>query len=428
MNKFFLLVFTVLFGFFTVNAEEVEINLTQGYALDIWWHPVNGVIKSEPRDNWDIAFQTGQKGAIWINSQKGMKLWVVPASDHETFLTYIDTTGMSSSWETFNNSVETWDIGAFNCDKDGFVTGGDFGWGAYNMATHNILGDKVFVIKLADNSYRQIFIESLASGTYTVKWADLKGDNETTLVVAKGDYATKNFVYATMADQKIIDREPAKDTWALLFGKYTGMVMTQAGTKAPYSVTGVRSNAGYYCAKLTDVDPIAVKAPELTAENYSTSITTLGDDWKKLNADFTYSIPNRVAYFITNEAIGTADAKVDKIVFKSFAGSATGKMTFLLNPTAGNVDYSFNNNDINVYPEVISKNSVLNFEYNFENIPNFVNVKIIDMSGREAISQKFENISAKGNLSMNIPAIANGVYFAIVETNNALYSYKIIVE
>ena len=418
-----------MFGFFTVNAEEIEINLTQGYGLDIWWHPVTGVVKSEPRDNWDLAFQTGQKGAIWINSQKGMKLWLVPASDHETFLTYIDTTGMSETWESYNNSVDTWDIGAFNCDKDGFESGGDFGWGAYNMATHNILGDKVFVIKLADNTYKQIFIESLASGTYTVKWADLTGDNETTLVVAKGDYATKNFFYATIKDAKVIDREPAKGTWALIFGKYTGMVTTQTGTKAPYSVTGVRTNAGYNTAKLTDVDPLKVTAPELIADNYSSSITKIGDDWKKLNSqDFSYTIVDKVAYFISNAALGTADAKIDKIVFKSFAGSSTGKLTFLLNPEAGNVDYSFNNNDINVFPAVVSKNSVLNFEYNFENLPNFAKIRLIDMSGAEVITKRFENIGSKGNFELNVPEVSSGVYFAIVETNNALYSYKVVVE
>ncbi len=429
MNKlFFCFIAVVLFGFSTLKSENVEIDLTKSYGLEIWWHPETGVIKSEPRDNWDLAFQIGQKAAIMINSQKGMKLWVVPNSDYDTFLSLIDTTGMGAGWETYNNSVETWDIGAFNCDKDGFEADGDFGWGEYNMATHYILGNKIFILKLADNTYKQVLIESLASSVYTVKWADLNGENETTLEVNKMDYPQRNFVYATIKDATLTNREPDKSTWALVFGKYTGMVATQAGGKAPYSVTGVRTNQGYFSAKLSDVEPYLVPTPELTAENFSSSITTIGDDWKKLNSqDFTYTIVEKVAYFITNSPLGTAEPKVDRIIFKSFAGSSTGKLSFDLNPSLS-VNYSYNNTDINVYPEITKRNSTLTFEYNFDLQPQFINVKLIGIDGNEVLSEKFENISSTGKLNVTVPSISAGVYFALVESNYALYSYKIIVE
>jgi len=152
-------------------AEPVEQTITMGkdYQNDIWYSLQEGVVKEQNKDNWDIAFQTGPRAAILINGQKGLRAWVVPGSNEDSFDKPVDTTGMESTWEWAINSEESWHIGAFNLNKDGYETDGDFGWGYYDLSTHYIVGDKLFVVRLGKGVYKKFMIETLATGEYTIR-------------------------------------------------------------------------------------------------------------------------------------------------------------------------------------------------------------------------------------------------------------------
>ena len=76
-----LLVFVSFFTFKIASAEEVQIDLTNGYANDVWFSIEKGVTGSESKDNWDIAFQNGSSaGGVRLNGQKGLNMWVIPTS------------------------------------------------------------------------------------------------------------------------------------------------------------------------------------------------------------------------------------------------------------------------------------------------------------------------------------------------------------
>lgn len=428
MKKYFTIITLAVIFSSLAHSAEVEINLTAGYSNDVWYDFNNGVVKTEPSNNWDLAVQTNtQDAGIWINSHNGCQVWVVPNSHGDSWGDVIDTLGMAQTWTQGYNSEETWSIGALNLGMNGFVTGGDFGWGEYNMANHSISGNKVFIVKLVNNTYKQLMVESLFGGVYSLKWADLDGSNERLLDISKSSHANKLFAYIQLADGKLVDREPASDTWALLFGKYIGMVATGTGETMPYGLTGVRTNPRYRTAVVSKVPTNSSKAPFLDDDNYSSLITTVGSNWKVLNyATFSYSIVDSVSYFVTSEMNGTDQPIINKIVFKSFAGSSSGKLTFELNGATSVSSQQLLSDNLIVYPSITSSNSEINIEFTNE-LQGNVTVTLLDITGRAITSKNFTNDLVNGVEKLFIPSVSAGQYIVMIKTQKAVVAKTIIV-
>jgi len=72
------------------------------------------------------------------------------------------------------------------------------------------------------------------------------------------------------------------------------------------------------------------------------------------------------------------------------------------------------NNNINIYPN--PANNIINFS----NIDNIVYIKIIDLTGKIIIED------SSGNNKINLSELNSGIYFIKINTNNGIYSSKII--
>lgn len=408
----------------SLTASEVEINLTKGYANDVWYSFTNGVVKSEPKDNWDMAFQIGQKGGILINEQKGVQLWAVPNSTEESWTGAIDTVGMSENWELLHNSLDTWDIGAFNCDKDGFENDGDFGWGAYNMSTHAITGNKIFVMQTASKEFKRVMIESLLSKIYTFKIANFDGTNEKSYEVNKADFPTKNYTYFSIETGTTIDREPESKAWDLVMGKYIDLVVTTFGDKQPYGVTGIRTNKNARVAELFANDAYSLTAPTITTENYKTSITTIGSDWKTFDmTNMVYNVDYQRAYFVTYDSISAESNIIHKIIFKTFDGTSTGKFTFDLNPATSSVNETNIDNSFKIFPTEISNSEMIQISSDGK-IENAI-AELSNVNGEIVLTKALNTSDAK----LQINNISAGMYFLNIKQGNAIVAKsKIIVK
>ncbi|MDZ7846148.1 MAG: hypothetical protein U5L96_04980 [Owenweeksia sp.] len=53
------------------------------------------------------------------------------------------------------NSYNTWMRGAFDANRD-TSNASDFGWGAYNVTTHLIEGDSIYILKTTNDNYKAI--------------------------------------------------------------------------------------------------------------------------------------------------------------------------------------------------------------------------------------------------------------------------------
>lgn len=405
MNKFYILLLAFVYCAYVAFAGEVNIDLGASYANDVWYDFNNGVVKTEPYNNWDLFIKTSPKNcSIGINSQKGLELWLVPGLDDSNWKEQIDTNGFQNKWTAYYNSDSTWNIGAFNLNKDGYTDNtGDYGWGQYDFTSHYVLGDKIFVLKLNDTTYKKIMIESLISGVFTIKWANLDGSNECSQAVKVADYSTKLFVYISMQDNKIVDREPASDSWALLFGKYTAFI-NNSGTVVPYGVTGVRTNPIYRSAKLVSAKPEHEKSPALSDNVYLTNIANIGYDWKTFSMDtYQYKVSDSLVYFITKAANTDANPEIHKILFTSFEGSSTGKLTFSLDEYPTGVDFGKSNVEL-LYPNIVENGDEITIpsDNNFNNIV-YSNVSIIDLKGNILFTERnFNNKIVVNDLSAGV--------------------------
>jgi hypothetical protein len=245
---------------------------------------------------------------------------VYPKGDKQSWQT-VDTAGMST-WKALYNSDTSWYYGALNANillSDPF----DLGWGRYNMTTHQVLGDSIFLIKWADGSVQKLFVEGLIGGSYNFKYAGLDGSNEKTAGLNKSNFTGRNFGYYNLISGETIDIEPLATEWDLLFTKYTTQVPMGPGATMPYGVVGILTNAN---TKAFRLHPIG--NPE-TYDDYAlangpAAINAIGYNWKKY--DFgtgAYIIEDSTVYLVK-----TAKGNVWKLVMTGYGGSSTGSMSF----------------------------------------------------------------------------------------------------
>ncbi|MEM8886424.1 MAG: T9SS type A sorting domain-containing protein [Bacteroidota bacterium] len=265
---------------------------------------------------WDLMFSVDPRGSsVFFNeavARRGdeLELYLSTATDFAS----VDTTGMT----LIRNTEISWDEGAFNTVKD-VNDPFDQGWGLYNSVDRTVSSNRYFILKLRDGSMKKVEIMSLDTGVYTFRHADMDGSNEVTRTIDKANFAGKTMAYYSIVQDSIMDLEPA--VWDFVFSRYY-TPLDAGGTTIDYMVTGILTNAGVEVAQADDIDPATVNYMDYDTA-YSSVLTTMGHDWKDIDATFQFFIvPNRV-YFIKN-----AQNELWKVEFIDFTGSSLGETTF----------------------------------------------------------------------------------------------------
>ncbi len=296
------------------------------YVTDVFYSLNNSTVHSEPRDNWDLGFEiTGNSSSILANTQGTARVYQSPfaIANWNTF----DTAGYAA-WQRLDNSPESWSAGALNSNID-TANGFDLGWGVYdflgdNGPAHATNGDSIFLVKLANGSFKKLRINRLFSSQYSFTYSDVDGQNEITDTIAKSGYTGKNFGYYNLATATELDREPATADWDLLFTRYITYDYGLA-VGSPQAVTGVLLNKNVKAVKIQ-----GVHQDDLVWENYIDSFKTeknvIGHDWKGVNyaPPPTFLIEDSLTYLVRRPING----EVWKVVFTGFGGSGSGKYFF----------------------------------------------------------------------------------------------------
>ena len=327
--KKILFCFTVSIVFFVTACQKEENDgptgeyLTKtdslisgaGYANDVYYSLKDGVVATRLRNEWDLAFTTlSQTASILVNSGNKDSLFVWQDGSAADFNS-ASTLNLSKNLATNLNDSSWYNSSAFeqNIVPENIY---DAGWGIYNSSTHDVVGDSVYILKLTDGSYKKIVIlkRSGAAGSthdFTVKIADLAADAVAeTITIPTTSYSTKNFIYYSVTNKQIVDREPDKATWDFVFTKYDSR---QAGYPL---VTGILTNEDVASAKIAEADS-AISYKQVV---FSKIIGNIGFDWKHFNGA-TYDIANPFYY------VKTTDSRYYRIKFKSFDFSE-GKTVF----------------------------------------------------------------------------------------------------
>lgn len=422
---FLICVQLLILGLPLAYSEEVSLSVGPQYVNQVWYNIPFNTQEVEPLAFWDIAFFSyNQNAAIRINSGAGAKLWEVLGRNIDDFDMEIDTTGLTSDPERFvewHNSDTSWTIGAFNRGRDGFETEGDFGWGAYDMNTHAIVGDKLFIFRSIEGKYYMFAIQDLISGTYTFKYRLLNTTETITREYAKSFATSKLFGYYLISTDEFIDKEPLQNEWELLFTKYTAMILDDNGNTVPYPVMGVLSNQGIKVAKVENVPPINAELP--LESDYSTNISTIGHTWKSFDMQNGWSIVPDLSYFVIAN-----NGEIYQIYFKTFGGSATGDITFENHWVEVGVKEEFEaGNTFILSPNIIERNDAFNLLLNANSSSYTAELNVYSITGENILTNKLNVANGLNAFSIE-NNFASGMYIVTLKVNGKLQVQKLIIK
>ena len=395
---------------FSTNPDTLSMN--PGYASDIFYSMSQGEVLNTPRSGWEMAFYTSAFSAgIIINDGSGVELYAYPNGDTSAWAS-MDTTGLSS-WSPLYNSPTDWEDGAFNRLAQGHP---DYGWGVYNMITHNIVGDSLYVIKTEDGSFKKLWIvdKMSADNIYNIRFADLDGANQVDQSIDVKPFISKNFIYYSITNDELLDREPS-ESWDILFTKYIDLTPTSNGELVEYLVTGVTSNVGLHANKFTGVGP---NYDDWISKPFDSLKNTIGYDWKSFDMQaFSWVVDDSIAFFIRN---GNDD--VYKLVFTYWQGSSTG--VFAMNKSivsSSSIQDDFiTMNNLTIYPNP----SVGYVNIKVANNDNFNGqVVLTDISGRMVYESEIN-----GNHQINTSGFNTGMYFITVSNSQLKETSRLIVK
>jgi len=395
-----------------------------GYSNEIYYSMSAGEQGSVARAQWDIAFRASRMSASILTNDAadsaeigldGVKLYSYPKSDTSGWAT-VDTSGLSN-WTVMVNSTTDWEVGAFCRNQKSRP---DYGWGIYNPASHNVMGDSLFIIKLRDGSFRKLWImEKYSSNNiFEFRFAKLDGTEDHTIQLDCNPYALKNFIGYSISSNSVVDFEPVVATdWDILFTKY----MYTYPDGVLYPVTGVLSNYDVKVAKFENVAPdFLMTEPQVMDSTRS----PIGWEWKSFNmSTFAYEIADSLAYFVQNRA-----GNIYKLVFTNFAGTSTGRIkmeTQQVSLTAIR-DIAKSGFNATVYPNPVS--DVMNLVLN-PGKSRSVMISVLDMSGRTVLNKKYE-IQAEDLSTLKIPVseLPSGMYMVKIQAGTNVIARKMIVK
>lgn len=399
-----------------IAQETVTVATAPSNAQQAWYSFQDGVVETRPLAEWDLAFEiTGITGSILANTAKGIEVYKAPYTLAQW--ASIDTAGLASTWPQQHNSETNWSSGAFN---QGLTSNPfDLGWGIYNVVNHNITGDSAFVIKLATGSFKKFRVDGYASATdnFTFTWADLDGSNEQSNTLNRATYAGRNFGYVSLENNTVFGREPATNTWDLLFTRY--MAFVPFPVPSMYPVAGVLQNRGIEVQRVNGEDP---SFSDWSAGTFSANINGIGFDWKSFNQQiFQWEYATDRVHFAKDR-----QGNIWKLVFTNYGGAANGNMTFtqeLISATS--VNERAEANTFAVYPNPVSDGRV---QLVLDAPVSALDMVVYDANGRVVISDRLNGLGGLEVRSIDVAALRAGLYTVVLQGEGFVATARLVVQ
>lgn len=401
-----------LFNLFSISftlAQNVDIvSVGMGYSQQTYYKISTGETTSVNNDVWDICFSAAgqQDGGVFINESASstgipIKLYLSPTSNWSETIT--DTDQFVDSVALYNLD-QNWVEGAFNTVKNP-NSPLDYGWGAYNPQSHKVEGNKIFVIKLRNETFKKFQVVALTGPTYSFKYANLDGSNEIEKTVTKGSLP---LIYFSFKTNDVVQMPTDYD---LIFMRYSTITTApnDPSISLEYSVTGVLSGPGVQVAKADSINVIDAKEEDY-ADKYVSSPLAIGHDWKFFDFTQGWVIPSDLSYFVK-----TKNGEKYQLIFLDFEGSGTGNTAvekkFL--GTTSSVDLSEAPNII-IYPNPCT---------DYIQISKDGNLRMYDALGKLAL-----NTGIRSNEKVDVSNLPNGNYSYIFKTNEGITSSGKIIK
>jgi hypothetical protein len=425
MKKFILSI--LLFpNLVSAQMSEDSVSTLPKTALDVYYNMHTGQKDTVRANNWHLAFavrkaqypmNTMQATTIRINDGQGVEVY----QSNQALANWgsFDTTNFTS-WPSPINSDKTWDIGAFNQGKnlqDPF----DYGWGAYNMNTNEVVGKNIWLLTDARRSMmKKIYISKIVFDTmwiFTI--SNLDGTDSNTIEIRKPNYKGKLHAYYNVVNNKVLDREPSAGTWNILFTKYKSIV-TLMGQTLPYPVMGVLLSPNTMGARLKDAAVASMELKDSTL--FTHDISTIGWDWKVAGTPGLAPIVDSLGFFLHDVNAPTTNTRIIFTEYYSGQGSQYTKFnlfTYAL-PTTGISEQLNGSLEINIYPNPVTGNGTLTLETKNSKATQ---ISIVGLDGKVVFEQNMNG----SNENIQLPSLQSGIYMVNIQTQYNKTSRKLLV-
>jgi hypothetical protein len=409
-----------------LTAQELqELNAGAGYAFQSYYSLPTGDETLVANDAWDLAFSVAAADAgIFINESSGSSMGQpLPYIElYDALSTDFSDQPDPSSLEDFQvfNAEKSWSKGALNevADPSDPL---DLGWGFRDANSEDVEGERVFVVKLRNGQYRKLQVQSLISGIYTFRYANLDGSNETSKTINKAAHAGSTLAYFSFATGNTVSVEPT-DGFDLLYCRYiTPFPVPGTSDLVPTGVMGVLSGPGLQVAQANGVDPNTASFDDWV-DSLSADIDVIGYDWKAFSGT-SWLIYQNIAYFVQ-----TASGEIWKINFTDFGGSLTGKAIFekekvgevnaVNNPNAPLVDFG-------VYPNPARSEANLVFTAN--KATSQATLTLTDVYGKLVFRNKLQVAKGLNGFVLPVGQLNAGLYLATLRLGNEVFAEKLVV-
>ncbi|MAM04865.1 MAG: hypothetical protein CMD06_02775 [Flavobacteriales bacterium] len=409
MKKILIALFVISIN---IHAQNTLVSMQSDYKNQIFYSMSNGEVLNVQNDDWDISFSTEiMSSTIRINGGKGVELFTYPLGDTSSW-NNINTSTPNILTNVMHNSDTSWAMGAF----DKYTLGGfDYGWGVYNLQTHHVVGDSLFLIRTVNGNWKKLWIKRKVAGEYIFKYADLDGSNIMDQSIIASNYSDKRFIYFSLDQNQIIDREPNLLEWDITFTKYITDYPFQ-GSFVPYSVTGALINDGVEVAKALNIASPSTYT-DYSQHDFETIINSIGFDWKTYQGS--YVVDNSRCYFIKD-----LSNNIWRLFFTSFDGASTGNIEFNTEMVSSpaSVGNLLKENKLVIYPNPTSGNSKLILDLK-ESINT---ISVYDMFGKIIFQEKV-NINSFSYIDIPSSEFNSGVYIINISNGSKVVKEQKLV-
>lgn len=230
-----------------------------------------------------------------------------------------DTSGIST-WKRLVNSYDTWEKGAFDAYRD-TSDPYDFGWGFYDITSHDIVGDSIYIIKTVKGNFKAISIDQLSSGFFSITYSNLDGSGKKSVIFDRSDFKGKNFFQYSLDEEKTKDLEPQTADWDIVFRKY----IVKFGPGFYYPVTGVLLNRGVEVSQVEFQKGQSAQLSDTINFPFQRNISAIGYDWKKADQNG-IEVYDTISYFVKDQ-----NGNINELRFKAYGGITDGEIVFSIN-------------------------------------------------------------------------------------------------
>ena len=261
------------------EVELQQINMQSNYSQQIFYNASeNMVISSNTKIDWDLAFQSSANGSqIIINSSTFSQICELEEHLFEAPIFIID----DLIWK-WDSPKGIYDGTAFNNTES---------------STTYIL-DRGYNIDGTQRGYRKIKIDSINNSSFFITYSELDNTGMQSIEIIKDSLA--NYQYFSFNNNNIVNIEPNKDNWDLVFTQYTHLFIDNFETPA-YLVTGVLTNYlnNVMIAKDTINSFEEINLGLINAYTFSQYQDEVGYNWKIFDFETqSYSVRSEITYIL----------------------------------------------------------------------------------------------------------------------------------